>query len=199
MATRTKFADRLTATNPPPPGPRYGTHLEDQARFWPDVLGWVFTPQGILISGGDVGLIDGEGYADYCFEFDLTLLREGQGITGWIVRAQSESDCLMFQIQSADSPYRAPEYKTRPNTLRPHLRRWEGWTVADPVPLPKEIRRGESHHIATECRGSRIAVFVDGEKVHEQSDAGFLRGSAGFRASGPAEQGRFQNITLRKL
>jgi hypothetical protein len=129
----------------------------------------------------------------------LTLPREGQGVTGWIVRAQSESDCLMFQIQSVDSPYRAPEFKTRPNTLRPHLRRWDGWTIADPVPLPKEIRRGETHHIATECRGSRIAVFVDGEKVHEQSDAGFQRGSVGFRVSAPAEQGRFQNITLRKL
>jgi hypothetical protein len=198
-ATRTKFADRLTAANPPLPGPRYGTHLEDQASFWPDVLGWVFTPQGVLITGGDVGLIDGEGYADYCFEFDLTLPREGQGVTGWVVRAQSESDCLMFQIQSADSPYRAPEFKTRPNTLRPHVRRWEGWTIADPVPLPKEIRRGETHHIATECRGSRIAVFVDGEKVHEQSDAGLLRGSVGFRVSAPSEQGRFQNIALRKL
>src|ERR1035437_2998291 len=190
MATRTKFADRLTPANAPPPGPRYGTHLEDQARAWPDVLGWVFTPQGILITGGDVGLIEGEGYADYCFEFDLTLPREGQGVTGWIVRAQSESDCLMFQIQSVDSPYRAPEFKTRPNTLRPHLRRWDGWTIADPVPLPKEIRRGETHHIATECRGSRIAVFVDGEKVHEQSDAGFQRGSVGFRVSAPAEQDR---------
>jgi hypothetical protein len=83
--------------------------------------------------------------------------------------------------------------------LRPNIRRWEGWTIADPVPLPKEIRRGETHHIATECRGSRITVFVDGEKVHEQSDFGFLHGSVGFRASGPAEQGRFQNITLRKL
>jgi hypothetical protein len=198
-ATRTKIADRLTTANPPLAGPRYGTHLEDQARFWPEGLGWVFTPQGLRITGGDVGLIEGEGYADYCFEFDLTLPREGQGITGWIVRAQSESDCLMFQIQTADSPYRAPEYKTRPNTLRPHLRRWEGWTVADPVPLPKEIRRGETHHIATECRGNRVAVFVDGEKVHEQSDGGFLRGSVGFRVAAPAEQGWFQNIALRKL
>jgi hypothetical protein len=198
-ATGSKFAERLTAANEPAAGPRYGTNLDAQARFWPEAPGWRFTPQGILITGGDVGLIEGGGYEDYCFEFDLTLPEEGQGITGWIVRAQSESDCLMFQIQSADSPYRAPEFKTRPNTLRPHVRRWEGWAIADPVPLAKEIHRGETHHIATECRGSRIAVFVDGEKVHEQSDAGLRRGSVGFRVAGPGEQGRFQNITLRKL
>ena len=198
-ATATQFAARLTEATATPAGPLYGTHLDAQAPCWPEVSGWSFTPQGILITGGDVGLIDGGGYEDYCFEFDLTLTGEGQGITGWIVRAQSESDCLMFQIQSADSSYRAPEFKTRPNTLRPHVRRWEGWAIADPVSLPKEIRRGETHHVATECRGSRIAVFVDGEKVHEQSDAGLRRGSVGFRVSGPAEQGRFQNITLRKL
>jgi len=198
-ATRIKFAERWSEAGATPAGPRYGAHLDAEARFWPEALGWTFTPQGILITGGDVGLIEGGGYEDYCFEFDLTLPAEGQGVTGWIVRAQSESDCLMFQLQSADSPYRAPEFKTRPNTLRPHVRRWEGWTIADPVPLPKEIRRGETHHIATECRGSRITVFVDGEKIHEQSDAGLLRGSAGFRVSAPAEQGRFQNITLRKL
>ena len=198
-AARTKLAERLTAAVATLAGPRYGTHLDAEVRFWPEVQGWTFTPQGILITGGDVGLIEGGGYEDYCLEFDLTLPADGQGITGWIVRAQSESDCLMFQIQSADSPYRAPEYKTRPNTLRPHVRRWEGWAIADPVPLSKELRRGETHHIATECRGNRITVFVDGEKVHEQSDAGLRRGSVGFRASGPAEQGRFQNITLRKL
>ena len=198
-ATATQFAERSTETNATLAGPRYGTNLDAQARFWPETPGWNFTPQGILITGGDVGLIDGGGYEDYCFEFDLTLPQEGQGVTGWIVRAQSESDCLMFQIQTVDSPYRAPEFKTRPNTLRPHVRRWEGWAIAEPVSLPKEIRRGETHHIATECRGSRIAVFVDGQKVHEQGDAGLLRGAVGFRVAGPLEQGRFQNIALRKL
>ena len=199
QAAAIRLAGRRTEAETAAAGPRYGTNLDTQTRFWPDVSGWKFTPQGILITGGDVGLIDGGGYEDYRFEFDLTLPPEGQGITGWIVRAQSESDCLMFQLQSADSAYHAPQFKTRPNTLRPHVRRWEGWTIADPVPLPKEIRRGETHHIATECRGNRITVFIDGEKVHEQTDAGLRRGAVGFRAAGPTEQGRFQKITLHPL
>lgn len=39
------------------------------------------------MTGGDIGLIDAEGYADYRFEFDLALPKEGEGITGWVVRA----------------------------------------------------------------------------------------------------------------
>jgi hypothetical protein len=105
----------------------------------------------------------------------------------------------MFQLQSADSPYKAPQFKTQPNTLRPHVRHNGQWTIADPVPLPKPVRQGETHRIGVECRGAEITVFLDGEKVCRRDDAGFHGGSVGFRAAGPAEQGLFRNIALRKL
>jgi len=151
------------------------------------------------VTAGDSGLLDGEAYADYRFEFDLELPGAGQGLAGWIVRAKDSSNCLHFQIQSADSPFAAPQYKTRPNTLRPHVRRGGEWHIAEPVPLPKEVRRGESHHVAVECRGPEITVFLDGQKIFTGNDGGFRTGAVGFRAVGPAEQGIYRNISLRRL
>jgi hypothetical protein len=194
-----KFTERARKLRQDATGPFFGDKLEAQADLWIGASGWKFTPVGLSVSGGDIGLIDGEGYENYRFEFDLTLPKEGQGISGWVVRAASSSDCLMFQLQSADSPYSAFEFKTRPNTLRPHLRRNGAWQVAEPVPLPKEVRRGETHRIAVECKADTIQVFLDGAKIHTQNDSGFRRGQVGFRAAGPAEEGLFANVSLKML
>jgi len=179
--------------------PVFGTGLEKRPAAWPAISAWKFSPQGLRVEGGNVGLIESEGYTDYRFEFDLVLPKEGQGIAGWVVRATDAGNCLMFQLQSADSSLNQPQFKTRPNTLRPHVCHNGQWTIADPVPLPKEIRRGESHHIVLECQGDRVSVFLDGTKVHSQTDAGFHQGAIGFYASGAPEQGLFSNIGLRPL
>jgi hypothetical protein len=176
----------------------YGTDLDLRPDIWQAPGGWHFTRDGILIDGGDIGLIEGDGYTDYRFEFDLRLPEQGAGITGWVVRSQETGDCIMYQIQSADSAFVAPEFKTRPNTLRPHVRREGAWAIADPVPLPMQVRRGETHHVAVECRGSRIALFLDGQRIHEQDDAGYHGGAPGFRVGG-GETGLFTHISIRKL
>ena len=176
-------------------GPFFGQDLDQQPDLWAAPAGWHFTREGLRIEGGEVGLFLGE-LTNYRLEFDLTLPAQGDGITGWIVRAQDANNCLMFQIQSFDSPVAAPEYKTRPNTLRPHVRRNGAWTVMDPVPLPRKILRGETHRFRVDCRGHQIEVFLEGELVHSQSDAGFSRGTIGLRAASPAEQGLFRHITL---
>jgi hypothetical protein len=192
LAARAKEAAAILAA------PYFGENLEKQPDLWDDKPGWRFTPEGLLVAGGDVGLLGGQGYQDYRFEFELVLPKEGQGITGWVVRAASEDECLMFQLQSADSTFNAPEFKTRPNTLRPHQRHGGQWQVGEPVALPKEIRRGEVHRIAVECRGDTIEVFLDGQRIHTQKDGGLRFGTVGFRASGPAEQGLFRKVTLKK-
>jgi hypothetical protein len=197
-AARTRLAEGAGAA-PSFHGPFYGTNLEAQPDLWQSTSEWNFRPDGLLVAGGDMGLLEGEGYENYRFEFDVQLPKEGQGITGWIVRARSANDLVLFQLQSADSSLHAPQFKTRPNTLRPHLRRNGDWVVADPVSLPKEIRRGETHHIAVECRGEQITVLLDGEKIHAQTDAGGRTGTVGFRASSSVEQGLFRNVTLQKL
>ncbi len=180
--------------------PFFGPDLDQQPDLWAAPAGWHFTRDGLHAESGDVGLFAGEGeLTDYRLEFDLTLPAQGQGIAGWLVRAQDANNCLMFQIQSADSPVKAPEYKTQPNTLRPHVRRKGLWTVNDPVPLRDTIRRGETHHVRVDCRGQRIEVFLDRERVHSQDDAGFPQGTIGLRASTPAEQGLFRHINLSPL
>jgi beta-L-arabinofuranosidase (glycosyl hydrolase family 127)/glycosyl hydrolase family 127 (putative beta-L-arabinofuranosidase) len=194
-----RFAKRAGEAATAAQGPYFGDGLEKSADLWNGSAGWKFAPEGLLVSGGDVGLLDGEGYQDYRYEFDLTLPAEGQGISGWVARAQSGGDCLMFQIQSADSTLDAPEFKTRPNTLRPHVRRHGAWEIADPVPLSREVRRGETHRVAIECRGDKVEVFIDGQRAWSGGDSGLRSGPVGFRASGPAEQGLFRNVSLRKL
>ena len=176
----------------PAPGTQSG-HLD----WTPD--GWQFASNALEINGGDVGLLDGQGYADYRFEFDMELPQTGQGVTGWIVRAKDAGNCLLFQLQSADSTLNAPEWKTRPNTLRPHVCRNGEYTLAEPVALPKEVRRGETHHIVVECRGSQVTVLLDGKKVLTREDAGLHAGTVGFRAAGSTEAGLFRNISLKRL
>jgi len=179
--------------------PRYGENLERRPDYWLSNPHWKFGPQGLLVSGGDIGLLDGEGYGDYRLEFDLTLPKEGRGIAGWIVRAQDEENCLMFQVQSSDSTFREARYKTRPNTLRPHVRRGGQWEIADPVPFPKTVLRGETHHVAVECRQAVVRVFFDGERVYENTQVAFRGGTIGIRAADPGEQGLFRKISLTKL
>jgi hypothetical protein len=193
------FAKRAKEAAAGHAGPIFGEDLEKKPEAWLPASGWKFTPEGLLARGGDVGLLDGDGYGDYRFDFEMVLPKEGEGISGWVVRAGSEGDCLMFQLQSADSSFKAPEFKTRPNTLRPHTRRNGKWTVLDSVPLPKEVRRGESHRITVECRGDEIAVALDGQPIYRQKIAGWSGGTVGFRASGSAEQGLFRHIRLERL
>lgn len=192
---RARFAVRV----PEFETPYYGKNLEKKKDLWPTNEAWTFKPEGILITGGNVGLVERQGYTDYRFEFDVKLPEDGQGITGWIVRAKDDNNSMMFQLQSDDSSYKAPEHKTRPNTLRPLARKKGQLTVADPVSLHKKIRRGETLRVATECRGSRITVFVDGEKVYEKNDEDFQQGSVGFRVSAPLDQGLFSDISLQEL
>ncbi len=68
-----------------------------------------------------------------------------------------------------------------------------------PVPLPKPERRGQTCHLAIECRAHQITVLLDGQKIHAQDDAGLRTGAVGFRAAGPAEQGRFRHVSLTRL
>ncbi len=184
-------ASRLT-------GPFFGENLEKQPEAWLSRPGWEFTAQGLRVAGGDVGLLDGDDYRDYRLEFDLVLPKEGKGMAGWLVRAKDADNLLMFQLQTADSPLDLPQYKTRPNTLRPHVRREGKWQVLEPVALPKEVRRGETHHIAVECRRGTVEVFLDGQSIH-RAVHDFEGGTVGFRASGPDELGLYRHISLRRL
>ncbi len=192
---------RIARCTPPTAhtGPVYGDNLERQPEAWDAPGAWRFTDQGIMVDGGDIGLIGGRGYVDCRFEFDVRIPESGNGLAGWVVRAQDNDNCVMYQLQTADSPYSAPEFKTRPNTLRPHSRRNGAWVIDDPILLPKPVRRGETHHVAVECRGSRVTVFLDGDRVHERDDAGWHQGGVGFRAGGAGEAGEFSRISLHKL
>jgi DUF1680 family protein len=194
-----KFQSRAKDAENQVGAPVFGENLEKRPEVWPAQHGWKFTPEGLLVSGGDIGLVDGEGYKDYRFEFELVLPKEGQGLAGWMVRAADANNCLMFQLQAADSTYHAPEYKTRPNTLRPHVRRNGQWQLAEPVPLGKEFRRGEPHKIAVECRQDTVEVFLDGERIHTQSKVELRGGAVGFRAATVGEQGLFRAVALRAL
>ncbi len=196
---RAKLAARAKEEENERAAPIFGENLEKRPEIWSSSAGWKRTPRGLLVSGGDTGLIDGEGYGDYRFEFELTIPNQGQGITGWVVRANDEANCLMFQLQTADSTFDAPEFKTRPNTLRPHRRTNGQWQIAEPVVLPKEIHKGEPHQIAVECRQGTVDVFLDGQRIYRQTDVDLRGGAVGFRASGPAEQGLFRAISLKKL
>ncbi len=193
------LADRAQQPQDESAPPIFGQNLETRPEIWSNPEGWKFTPRGLLVAGGDIGLIDGEGYADYRFEFQLTIPKEGQGIAGWVVRCQDGGDCLMFQLQTADSTFKAPEFKTRPNTLRPHRRAGGQWQIADPVTLPKQIRKGEPHQIAVECRQGTIDVFLDGQRIYTRANVDLRGGTVGFRATGRAEQGLFRAVSLKKL
>ena len=151
------------------------------------------------MTSGDVGLLDGQGYADYRFEFDLELPRPARAWPAGSFAPKLRATVCCFNSKAPTRLTAAPQWKTRPNTLRPHVRRGGEWTLAEPVALPKPVRRGESHHLIVECRGPQVTVWLDGDKVLTQGDAGMRAGTVGFRAAGPPEQGLFRNISLHKL
>lgn len=178
--------------------PHYACHLEKNKEFWPDHPSWKFNAEGIHITGGDVGLIEGNGYKNYRFGFDLVLPPEGQGISGWVVRAKDADNYLLLQLQSADSKYHAPQYKTKKNTLRILPRINGTLSIEDPVVLETEIRTGETHHIVTECVDEKVTVFIDGrEAATYRVKTG--EGPAGFRVGDSIDQGVFKNICLKKI
>ncbi len=194
-----QFASRVKGWQNRLTGPFFGENLDRRPEAWLSRPGWEFTPQGLRVTGGDVGILDGDGYRDYRLEFDLLIPKEGKGIAGWVVRAKDMDNCLMFQLQTADSPVDMPQYKTRPNALRPHVRSNGTWQIADPVPLRQQVHRGETHHVAVECRQGTVEVFLDGQSVHKQTNQALRGGSVGFRASGPDEQALYRQIRLTRL
>jgi hypothetical protein len=197
---RSRFAQRAADVVDPQNSAFYGERLEKRSEIWADPgSGWSYKSSGILALWGDIGLLNGVGYKDYRFEFDLMLPKEGQGITNWVVRAQNESDYVMFQIQCNDMNYSANEWKTEPNTLRSYVRRGGEWTAVETVKLKKNILKDRSYKVATECHGEQVTVWIDGEKVYRGNYAGHREGTVGLRAGRAVEQGLFNNISLKKI
>ena len=195
-ADRKKFASRVQMQQALVP--HYGTNLEKDPEIWPAKSSWNFLPDGLLITGGYTGLIEGKDYQDYQFDFHLTLPSDGQGVAGWVVRAQDDNNCILFRIQSEDSPFEGAGFKKFPNSLHPETCKNGDWQIAKPVTLPMQIKIDGKYHIRTVCKGSVIEVFIDGIKVYEQSAEGIQAGAVGFTVGGKHDQGFFQNIGLIK-
>lgn len=197
---RLSFAMRVTKEGNAQEDALYGDKLEKRPEIWADPgSGWSYRPTGILALWGDIGLLNGIGYKDYRFDFDLKLPKEGQGLTNWVVRAQDESDYLMFQLQSNDINYKSKDWKAEPNTLRSYMRKDGKWIAGETVKLKRDIIKDTSYKVTTECRGEQITVWIDGEKAYSGNYAGNREGTIGFRAGRAVEQGLFSNISLKKL
>jgi len=189
-----KFTNRIKGAEIP----HYGCSLEKKEFLWPNTLPWKFTPTGIHVTGGDVGLIEGGGYKDYKFEFDMVLPTEGEGISGWVVRAQDADNYLMLQIQSSDTKYNDPNVKTTPNSLRIIPKMHGQYIIEEPIVIAKNLVTGKKYHVVTQCVDKNISIFIEGEKVASYNTT--LRdGLVGFRVSQPLDQGIFSNICLTKI
>ncbi|MCH5598009.1 DUF6250 domain-containing protein [Niabella ginsengisoli] len=143
-------------------------------------------------------MMEGGGYTNYRFEFDMIMPAQGKGISGWIVQAKDPDNFLLLQLQSSDSEYNSPEHKTKPNTLRIVPRLNGQHFVEDPVTLSLDIRKGEKYHIKTECVNNNVSIWVNGQKIASYKSK-FSGGWMGFRVSGAVDQGIFSNICLKKL
>ena len=195
-----KLAARAKETENEQAAPIFGENLERRPEIWPSQAGWKFTSQGLLVSGGDIGLIDGEGYGDYRFEFELTVPKEGQGITGWVVRAQDESNCLMFQTPDGRQHAQRPRVQDPAEHLAaapPHGRpmadrRARGAAQGDPQGRAAPDRRRVPAGHGRSLSGRPTDLPPD------------RRGPAGRRGRVPClrpepKQGLFRAIRLKKL
>lgn len=202
-----RFARRASNVADAPESPVYGEGLEKRSEAWVDPGNvWHYLSSGLEVLWGDIGMLEGGGYKDYRFEFDMTLPKSGYGVTSWVVRALSETNYLMFQIQSSDTRYKANQWITGPNSLRPHERHGNTWTALEPIELNIKILREKAYHVVTECRGELVTVWINGEKVYNHKYSGFSEGTVGFhsgtapdRAGSSSEMGLFSNISLKKI
>jgi len=209
-AARERFAKRAQTAKAEISGPFFGEDLQNRTELWPgkaalvspyDIL--VFDENGMTVQGNGVSLMDGHGYTDYRFSFDMTLPKDSQGVGSWIVRAQDVNNCLMFRLWCQTSPVDYPEAKETPSPERaymvPILYRNGEPTNLTPVPAPKTIVHGQTVRITVECRGVQVDVSVDGVKFHTMQTPEWRTGNVGFFASWPWNKGVYDHISLQRL
>ena len=208
-ALRGQFAKRAELALPNVTGPFFGENLEKRRQLWPgkfagfDPECLAFEKDGMHVQNGGISLIDGVGYDDYRFAFDMTLPKDSQGVGSWVVRAKSVNDCLMFRLWCRTSPIDYPDMKELPNPERsylvPILVRNGRQVKLAPVAAPKAIEHGQTCRITVECRGDQVDVFQDSVKFHSMQVPDLRTGRVGFYASWPWNKGFYNHISLQKL
>ena len=205
-----RFAKRAQTAKATIAGPFFGDHLENRPELWPgkaaivspyEIL--VFDKNGMTVQGNGISLLDGHGYGDYRFAFDMTLPKDSQGVGSWVVRAEDVNNCLMFRLWCETSPVDYPAIKEIPSPERAYLipivyRNGKPTNLA-PVPAPKGFVHGQTCRIAVECRGEQVDVSLDAIKFHSMRAPDMPTGGVGFFASWPWNKGVYSNISLQKL
>ena len=198
---RQRFAKRAQRAKADVTGPFFGDDLEKRRQLWPGKFPGltpeclVFDKEGMHVQNGGISLIDGVGYKDYRFAFDMTLPKDSQGVGTWVVRARSVNDCLMFRLWCRTSPIDYPEMKEMPSPERSYLvpivipqrpRRpsWRRWRP------PRPLMHGQTCRITVECRGDRVDLSLDGVKFHSMQVPELADGRSRLLRILAVEQGR---------
>jgi alpha-L-rhamnosidase len=139
------------------------------ANAWEIVSGWL-APRG-LAKSNDVGLsCDGESWVDYRFAFDFRIMYNPGPVSsiGWVVRAEDENNCYVFQID-LDGRF-----------FVQHRRNGVYRNIKKPQLLSKKIIDAAAYHIETMVSGNEMRTYFDGELIDVTVDDQFVSGRIGF-------------------
>lgn len=120
-------------------------------------------------------------WQDYTLETTFRIDAQNATI---VFNAQDASHYLMWQLRGDGV-----------DTLAPHVRDGNNFTVLKTVPLGTELVRGVEHLLRLEVSGSTVRTFLDGRLVDTTTDVPYTRGTIGFR-TGRSERNSWDDLTV---
>jgi hypothetical protein len=146
-----------------------------------------------------VNLVDSDIWANPGLDFgdvrvEVDAAKAGgddNNVFGLICRYLS-NDNFYFLVVSSDGYYGIGKVKDGVQKL----------IGTESMPPTEEVNKGDAtNHLRADCVGDRLTLFVNGEKLGEQTDADFSRGDVGLFAGAfetPGTDIRFDNFSVLK-
>lgn len=120
-------------------------------------------------------------WSDYTLETTFRITAQNATI---VFNAQDTSNYLMWQFRGDGQ-----------NTLAPHVRVGNTFTVLKTVPVGKVLGHGTDYHLRLEVDGSTVRTYLDGELVDTTAHVRFSSGSIGFR-TGNSERNSWDDLSV---
>ncbi|MBW8016202.1 MAG: hypothetical protein FVQ82_08450 [Planctomycetes bacterium] len=181
---------------------------EDYQKRWQATSGWSLMEGQIDgrktkvldIKGGNEGLSVQGGLADFDYEADLRVVKQGGG---FLFRARDSDNLYMLRLVSDNAPWDRSKSPVLTDSFYPHTKKNGKYSADVKQPLTRRLPMREWFHIKFEVRGNRFKIFLGETRSPDRMELvgqweekkPFKDGRFGFRCSG-SEHLQVDNIRI---
>jgi len=181
---------------------------EDYQKRWQASSGWSLVvgqidgrkTKVLDIRGGNEGLSVRGGLADFDYEADLRVVRQGGG---FLFRARDADNLYMLRLVSDNRPWDRDKLPTLTDSFYPHTKKNGKYSADVKQPLTRRLPMREWFHIKFEVRGNRFKIYLGETRSPDRMELvgqweekkPFKDGRFGFRCSG-SEHLQVDNIRI---